>query len=431
MMRSLRFEKSTVWVLRLLAGGAFIVSGLSKILDPWGFIYKIEDYLSVWGWDVPRTIVLTGALFLSAFEFVSGLLMATGCYRKVVVRLMLALMSFMLPLTFYIWLKNPVEDCGCFGEFWILSNFWTFAKNLLITAAIITLLRLNRKVAGLYHPEIQWIAGIVGIIYIAAIGLMSYLIQPLADFRPYPEGSTLIRTDGQGDENMTFIYTKDGKDYRFGINELPDNDTFTFVRREGDAEDTARLAIFDPETDEDVTDEVLTDDGKMLLLVMSEPARADLSNTYVINELYEKLRNDDCEMVALIAAGPKRIAEWQNLSRAEYPCYMADDTQLKELVRGIMALVYVEDGTIIWKRTIDSIDLQEVEKIVAGESDISSLGFDGPYMFKSLSVALVSTLAAIWLLQYLCGEINRRRKKPDRQGPQQPAPGIKNNKDGA
>ena len=37
-----------IWALRILVGATFIYSGFSKIIDPWGFIYKIQDYLNAW-----------------------------------------------------------------------------------------------------------------------------------------------------------------------------------------------------------------------------------------------------------------------------------------------------------------------------------------------------------------------------------------------
>ncbi|MDE6802846.1 MAG: DoxX family protein [Muribaculaceae bacterium] len=407
-MQSRHFPTPLIWIFRILVGGVFIISGLAKNLDPWGFIYKIEDYLSVWGWDIPRTIVLAGALCLSTFEFVSGCMLAVGCYRRIVPRLMLALMgAFMLPLTLYILIKDPVDDCGCFGDFIVLSNFWTFAKNVVITGMLIPLVIYNNRINGLYHSALQWIIGVVTTLYIGAVGLLSYLVQPMIDFRPYPEGSSIVAEEQN--DYITFVYEKDGIEYEFGIDDLPDDETYSFVGRKGSEESGARLTIFDPATEEDVTEEVLTDDGRQLLLIMSEPARADLSDTYVINELYDYLQEHDCEMIALIAAGPEKIAEWQNLSMAEYPCYMADDTQLKELVRGIMSMIFVEDGIIKWKRTISSIDLKKVEKVTSGKSDINELRFNGKGIFASLSVGLLSLLGMIWVLQIISLIILRRK----------------------
>lgn len=42
-----------VWMLRILIGGTFVVSGLSKAIDVWGGMYKIQEYFTVWGLDIP------------------------------------------------------------------------------------------------------------------------------------------------------------------------------------------------------------------------------------------------------------------------------------------------------------------------------------------------------------------------------------------
>ena len=69
-----------VWTFRILTGAVFIYSGFVKLIDLWGFIYKIEEYLSVWGFSVPRGVNLICALLLSTTEFVAGVRLLTGCY---------------------------------------------------------------------------------------------------------------------------------------------------------------------------------------------------------------------------------------------------------------------------------------------------------------------------------------------------------------
>lgn len=404
-----RGRQLLVWLLRLTVGVLFIISGLSKMLDPWGFIFKIEDYQALWGWAIPRTINLTGAIGLSAFEFITGLMLATGCYRRAIPRLMLACMCFMLPLTFYIWIKDPVSDCGCFGEFWVISNFATFAKNVAITAMLIFLLKSNHLITGLYDRSIQWVACLASGFYIVTIGLMGYLIQPLVDFRPYPEGNSIINESS--DDDLTLIYERDGIRREFPINNLPDDDSWIFVGRNGDGSADSMLAIFNPEDGEDVTEEVLDNNDPLLLLVMSEPLRADLSDTYAINELNEAITRRGGHMAALLATDADGIARWLDLSMGTYPCYEADDTQLKELVRGVMSLVYVSDGTIAWKRTISSINLDQIDEVVEGKIDIESLRFDGHGWFARLSIALGAILSVLYVGQCCVTVIARHRRR--------------------
>ena len=193
-------------MLRILVGGVFIISGLAKAIDIWGFVFKIEEYLSVWHMMQPRSLVLMGAILLSGYEFVFGLLLLLGCYKRVAVWALTATMAVMLPLSLYLAVANPVTDCGCFGDFWVISNTLTFVKNLIITAALIALLWLNPRLhQGLFQPAIQWIVGAIISLYIVIVALYGYNIQPMIDFRPYPIGARLLPPNIRSPEVRRYI----------------------------------------------------------------------------------------------------------------------------------------------------------------------------------------------------------------------------------
>ena len=83
-----RFESSraflwVVWGLRIVTGALFVMSGLVKVVDLWGFVFKIEEYLNVWGIVQPRSVVLMAAMLISGWEFVFGALLLAGCYKRV------------------------------------------------------------------------------------------------------------------------------------------------------------------------------------------------------------------------------------------------------------------------------------------------------------------------------------------------------------
>ena len=51
-----------VWICRIIVGSTFVVSGISKTIDLWGFVYKIDQYLAVWQMPMPHGVVFTLSL---------------------------------------------------------------------------------------------------------------------------------------------------------------------------------------------------------------------------------------------------------------------------------------------------------------------------------------------------------------------------------
>ena len=209
-----------VWLCRLVVGGVFIVSGVSKCIDPWGTIFKIEEYLGALGWDVERGVVTAGAILMSIGEGLLGAMMLLGCYRRSVTWLLTAVMAVMLPLTVWIAVDDPVSDCGCFGDFLIISNTATMLKNVVVTLMLVFLLFTNRRVTPLYHPYSQWIAGAIVSVYLVLTAAIGYLYQPLIDFRRFDIGETVATSaddanDEASDDLYEFIYSKNGSQQAF------------------------------------------------------------------------------------------------------------------------------------------------------------------------------------------------------------------------
>lgn len=385
-----------VWAMRLLVGGIFIVSGIAKSIDVYGFIYKIEEYLSVWGMSEPRSLIVIFAMSLSTMEFSLGLLLAVGAYKRTCVWIMLVMMGVMLPFTAYIWIADPVSDCGCFGDFVKISNGATFMKNLAITALLIFLAKYNRRVKGVYHAYTQWIVASSGAIYSIAIALYGFNIQPLVDFRSFPQGRNIVSEEVEEEEGFEYVYEKNGKKQIFSLDNLPDS-TWTFVERNSLSEynkEMTELNIYD-ESGENVTGEVLAGEGEQIIVVIPQQERADISSSYTINELQRFISRSDGSIIELIATDRDHIESWKDRSMAMLPIYIAEETMLKELSRGDMSVVYVKDGIIEWKRTLGSIDADE---ITSGRLPITAYATDGSRLFAILTVILISMMAIIYML---------------------------------
>lgn len=370
--------KVVKWVtvgLRLLIGCVFIFSGFVKSVDPWGTIYKMTDYAAAMNISVAENLIVAGAFFLCAFEFILGVFFLCGCFRKGTAILGFAFMCVMLPLTLWIALFNPVADCGCFGDAITISNWATFWKNVLLTAGIIWLVKFNTCCKPLINESIQWIAVVATLGYIGMVEVAGYIYQPLIDFRKYKIGTPLISANGNEDIEPEYIFTyKKGEEVKdFPVDQLPDEEEgWEFVDRKeihpakvsANMEGDNSFHIWSG--DEDVTYDVLgnedsesSDSSKMLILLMPSLGDVSIAQTWRINSLYDWAQSHHIKMIAVVSGSESEIANWEDLSMPDYPIYMADDTEIKELARGNPAVIFVNQGIIVWKSALRAINIDD------------------------------------------------------------------------
>ena len=400
------------WFVRELTGGVFIFSGFTKAVDPWGTLYKIQDYLAVMGLEIWPSLVKVGAFALCAVEFIVGVMLCFGSFRRTSAWAATAIMCFMLPLTFWIALYDPVPDCGCFGDALIISNWATFWKNVILMIAVLWLSFFNRHAGWLINPAIQWIGLIVTSVFCVAVEGAGYFYQPLLDFRPYPVGSLLTDETPEEEPEYKFIYEKDGirREYT-EADELPDEaEGWVFIDRVPVSEQSidSRVSLrneksfrlWDYEAEEDVTEDVLTPEGDQLILVMPQLEKVSIAATWKINSLYEWAKSHNIEMIGAVAATRDDIDTWDDLSMPEYPIYTSEDTVLKELARGNPAVVFVRDGVIRWKSSLRALNTDD---FMAPETASNPLSFarNDKAMLINTSALYVSVMACLVTFSFL------------------------------
>jgi len=401
--------KIAVWIARLLLGGTFLLSGVTKMVDPHGILTKIEAYLGAWGLAdvIPPGLALLGGCALALVEFIIGLLLFTGSLRRFAPLGATAIMAFMLPLTIYIAIADPVDDCGCFGDFLIISNRATMLKNIVLMALALFLCRYNRRARWLFAPWIQWVEIAAGTAYMLLLAVIGYHEQPLLDFRAYPVGEPLTDVDGA---DAVYIYSRDGVTTEFASDNLPDEaEGWEFV--DVVAEPSGKmLALFDRHTGEDVTDSVIGATPGQMLLLFPYPAYASATGSYTANELRQAMetRFGPGSFIAVTAADSAAVERAIDLMMATYPVYYADNKAISAVARGQMALVYLKDGIVAWKRTLSSINLDRLTP----EADLAALyAVDGPALFRRITLIYLAANALILLLG-LAPYLARRRPSP-------------------
>jgi hypothetical protein len=92
---------------------------------------------------------------LSLAEFGVGVAMLINYKVKLFSWLTLVFMAIFFPLTLWIAIKNPVTDCGCFGDAIIISNWATFYKNVVLMAFAIFVVVNRNQYSNMLKPLYQ------------------------------------------------------------------------------------------------------------------------------------------------------------------------------------------------------------------------------------------------------------------------------------
>lgn len=382
-----KFTKVIVGLLRLFVGATFVISGLSKSIDVWGFTFKIEQYLSFWGIEISRPLVTLGAATLSYVEFLLGVFVLLGCYRRVSVWLSSALMLFMTVFSAYAVTVNPVADCGCFGELMQVPNVVTLLKNLALCVALAYLILNNRKVKGFYNTYLNWVVGLFSMLYVLVVGSIGISVQPMVDFRDFKVGTHLF---DDSVDNVSVIYEKNGETRQFTSDNLPDS-TWTFVEVVNHDDSRLSLSLFSGyEEGDELTDSVAELTDSLIIVSIPEIEKTPKSAIAKIQRLKEVCDSLKWNFVAISGSGFETIADWRRLSLCKYDILTGDDTTLKAMVRGDVGVVCVKDKTIRWKYTLESLAGEEADVAYFGPVEgplfaVLSLG----YLFAMLILKIV------------------------------------------
>ena len=349
--------KILVNICRLLLAAIFIISGFVKADDPLGTVYKLQDYLSAVGVsNVPELALLVASVGLSFIEFTMGISMLFGISRKPTARISAVFMIIMTIITAYIFIFDPVEDCGCFGDAIILTNGQTLVKNIILLTAAIVVTKWHNLLVEFISDNTKWLVSSISMLYLPAFAIYCIVNLPVFDFRPYKIG-TDMRAVLEGKEQaieVKVIYEKDGKKIDVGPDDDDPDDTWKYVETRRTVVNEALIKAADfavlDEYGNDVTEDIVYNDGYSFLLTIPDLRNADEGCIDLVNEIYEYSKDNGYEFYCLTGSGDEKSQKyWTDHTGSEYPYYTADERLLKTIVRAAPGLVLMKDGKVIQK----------------------------------------------------------------------------------
>ncbi|WP_288286865.1 triose-phosphate isomerase [uncultured Prevotella sp.] len=367
-------KKAIVNLCRLLLATVFILSGFVKAVDPLGTLYKMQDYLlamDLGGW-LPDLALLAFAVGLSALEFCLGIFMLFAIRRRLTSRTMVIVLAIMTSLTLWLALTDPISDCGCFGDALVLTNWQTFWKNIILLTAALVVAKWPFGMIRFISKSNQWIVINYSLLFILIISGWSLYDRPQFDFRPYHEGTDL----------------REGWNLMMEGNESPYADFFIEKADDG----------------EDITEQVLNNEGYTFLLIAPWLEKADDSQLDLINQVYEYAEDNDYLFYCLTASGESGISLWRDITGADYPFCQTDGTVLKTMIRSNPGLLLLKDGKVIRKwshnRLPDEYDLaRPLEELELGQAAGNTMGrhIAEVMLWFVLPLLLLSITDRLWM----------------------------------
>lgn len=424
---ALQTKKSVIFTLlanacRLLLSLVLIVSGFVKAVDPVGFTYKLQEYAAAFSVDVfSDDWLLFFAIIQAMLEFLLGVFMLMGVYRKFISVFAFVMMLAFTLFTSYIYIASPVDDCGCFGEALIFSNGATLTKNVILLLLSIVVFLGRRRFVWYITSKSRWMVVIYSLFYICLVEGLSLSSLPVLDFRPYAVGNNLREMVESVPEvyEVKLVYEKDGEKREFAQDNAPDS-SWVFVEsrtelvKEGSKALIGDFAIIDWQTDEDIASQVLADTGYVYLVAIEFMEKASVSRVDKINDLYDYCVENGIPFYAMTSSGEEEIDLWRRRTGAEYPIYWSGNTMLRTMVRSNPGVVLLNNGIVVGKWNSESIP--DVENLsVSPAETFDKLGISTAEMhgWGFWMLVLCLPLLLIVLIDALVARAGRKKPKTE------------------
>lgn len=353
-------------LFRLLFGAVFIFSGFVKAVDPWGTAYKIEDYLSAFSMsglaEALPWLPIAAAVILCSMEFMLGVLMFFGFYRKPIRWAALVFMVFFTVLTLIDALTNRVSDCGCFGDAVKLTNWQTFWKNIVLDALLAGIFVCDRKVSFAPSRVNSKVLTTVFSVLILGFAIYSSVYEPVIDFRPWKIGNKMIAVGDEVTPPLSFATYQNNatKEVReFATEDLmveyqkdPDfASKWTFVDSRVENTNTVMAEGFSLQAlglDEDETADIMSDTSSDLYMITAyDLTKSKDKGVRRALAFANKALESGARAIIVTASSEANCATFiEKYKATNILFYSADDKAIKTILRSNPGIIKIRMGRV-------------------------------------------------------------------------------------
>ena len=359
---------------RILLGITLIFSGFVKGIDPWGSAFKFKDYFQAMGLEWLSWSAFALGILLAFAEFIIGVCILFQIRVKLFAWFGLLFMSFFTGLTLWIALKNPVTDCGCFGDALVISNWETFYKNIVLIILAIIIFGYRKKGWEIIPVKVNYALGAVVLIAYVGSAYYSYQHLPIFDFRPYKVGVNIPEAMSYPDDAEQDVYENifqyknknTGKIKEFTEENYPWKDTVNWeyynleskLVKEGYKPPIHDLTFMTREGD-DIIDYFIRDENYVFIFVSYDLFAAKTKSMGGVNTLATWANENGYSFIGLTSTLLEETEVFTGENGASFEFFNCDEITLKTMIRSNPGLVVLKNGIIVAKYHFNDIPSPE------------------------------------------------------------------------
>lgn len=361
-MKDTRMNYTLNVIARWFVGLVFLFSSFSKGVDPLGTAFKVQEYMTAWSigswtfeWALPLANFLSVALICA--EFVVGVLLITGCFRRVSAWMLAAMMLFFTVTTLIDAITNKVTDCGCFGDALKLTNWQTFWKNVVLDVPTVWIF-MTQRLRYRRRFERDMIVLIAATALMVGFEIYNINNEPCIDFRDWKVGKRMIETDEnlQLKSYMTYRNKATGEEVEIETKDwMAYQDETVWELTGSRVEDPHEIkadgfSMLDMDGN-DMSVDMLSSPDYLLIATLPNPdlKKMNAKGLRALKSVSQFAMDHDIEMVVLASALAEDVQSFLYDNGLEMDFYGADEKAILVMARAMPAFVLMKDGVVMGK----------------------------------------------------------------------------------
>jgi len=350
---SKRFTKTQITLSRVLLGLLFIYSGFVKGVDPVGTEYRIVDYFIAFGTDWAFPLALPLSVLMNSVEFVLGILLLLNVGMQITSWLVMLMMAVFTVVTFNDALYSPVPDCGCFGDAFVISNWQTFYKNLIIDALLLIVLFSRNRVGKCFRFKTEWAILLVSIFGFIIFEIYNIRHLPIIDFRNWKVGNAMVNENPLPMKYyLTYKNIETGEEMEYLSPDYPYNDSAWIARwefvnqRVEDPNPKLHDLRIENEDGIDYTNQIIANPGFQFIVVAYDLPKSNLKYMDMLNGIFQVSDELGFSLVVITSSLPQEAQQFKENYLQDANFYYADDVTLMTMIRSNPGLILLKNGVI-------------------------------------------------------------------------------------